>query len=72
MKARKCTREDCFACNKGQCKSLKKPITDKPCPFYKTQEQLDAEDQAATDRLTRIGRTDLIEKYITGGKEEEC
>ncbi len=35
----------------------------KPCPFFKTREQADADYEAAYRRLVEQGRFDLIQKY---------
>lgn len=54
----------CFACSDGRCRILKSTsFGDKPCPFYKTQEQADSENARAMERLVAEGRYDLIEKY---------
>lgn len=59
----KCTQTDCFGCRARKCELLKAPVTKRPCPFHKTEEQLEKERQETTERLTTLGRKDLIRKY---------
>ena len=51
-----CTRLDCFANVNGGCKALVAETEKKPCPFFKTQEQVDAENCYAQARLKLITR----------------
>lgn len=54
----------CFACKDGICRILKSTnFGDKACPFFKTQEQGDAEKARVMERLIAEGRNDLIELY---------
>lgn len=63
MKTTACTRYTCFGCKGGTCKVLREAITEKPCPFYKTAEQLEAQRNEVLQRLEAAGRTDLIKAY---------
>lgn len=65
----------CFACTNGSCRILKDTnFGDKACPFYKTQEQAEADNRRARERLVAEGRYDLIEKYYlaSGGENDGC
>lgn len=65
----------CFANKDGYCRILKSSnFGDKACPFYKTQEQGDAEKARAMERLIEEGRHDLIELYYPnmGGLANGC
>ena len=64
MKSIKCNRYDCFGCRGVSCKVLKEAITDQPCPFYKTDRQLEDERCAAKERLRESGQEHLIADYI--------
>jgi hypothetical protein len=60
----RCTKASCFQNHLGkECKLLSSPIKNHECPFYKTQEKVDAERKTAHELLFDIGRIDLIEKY---------
>lgn len=49
-------RPDCFARCGGKCELLKHTVfPDGVCPFYKTQEQADANDLRRRKRLRRLG-----------------
>lgn len=50
------SRPDCFAIRDGKCRILTKcDWNERPqCPFYKTQEQLDAENEAAVERMRKL------------------
>jgi len=62
-----CSRSDCKSCNNGYCRSLHSTdFGGKPCPFFKTKEQMETEQSAVLARLTELGRHDLIEKYYGG------
>lgn len=58
----KCGRRTCF---QNDCKVCKLLIDDpsQPCPFYKTAEQAEKDKKRAHDRLVKLIRFDLIEKY---------
>ena len=57
-------RIDCFAYGvRGQCRACSETKFKHGCPFYKTAFQRKLGHHAAIQRLTEIGRTDLIEKY---------
>ena len=61
----KCPKSDCFQnfCGMG-CKLLSSPMKkDHPCPFYKTQEEVDFGRRKAHKHLEYIERYDLIETY---------
>ena len=64
MKTTKCTRQDCFGCRSVSCKVLKEAITDRPCPFYKTDRQLEEARKAAEEHLRATGQEHLIADYI--------
>ena len=57
-------RLGCRACHNGKCVALED--TDFGvcgCPFYKTEAQCRKQENENFDRLSRIGRRDLIRKY---------
>ena len=62
-------REDCFARSRqGNCAALTE--TDYPCgkcPFYKPSMVLMRENKRTYDRLIRIERYDLVEKFSVSG-----
>ena len=65
MKVIHCTEHNCFQnlCGKS-CKLLTAPpSTMDPCPFYKTQEEVDKGREWAHQELIRKDRRDLIEQY---------
>ena len=64
MKIRKCDRNKCFQniCGVG-CELLNEPITDRECPFFKTDDEVDEGRRKAHKRLIDIGRKDLIDEY---------
>ena len=64
MKTIKCNRHDCFGCRGASCKVLKEAITDRPCPFHKTDMQLEKERRESEEYLRATGRENLIEEYI--------
>lgn len=57
--------KDCFAyggyCD--GCLALAEKPSGKACPFYKSREQIEKEQAHTKKRLTRYGRTDLLEQY---------
>ncbi|MCM1168049.1 MAG: hypothetical protein NC401_18860 [Ruminococcus sp.] len=59
--------KDCFAYSgfmgTGECAILTSPPTGRKCPFYKTNKQIGQEQTRTVKRLTRYGRTDLLEEY---------
>jgi hypothetical protein len=60
----RCLKPDCFANKCGtMCSILTESIKRKACPFYKTQEQYEADKKTAHDRLEEMGRYDLIDQY---------
>lgn len=63
-----CERYQCFACRGMKCKVLTESITDKPCPFFKTDAELQADRKKALDRLGSIGRSDLAVEAIANKK----
>lgn len=55
---------DCFASKDKRCIALSDTgFKGHDCPFYKTQEQADAEKAKSLDRLQSMSRYDLIERY---------
>lgn len=59
-------REDCHAWEDGRCAALTDTdfgtdVTD--CPFYRSKQDNLRENTACLNRLIRMGRTDLIDKY---------
>lgn len=58
-------RTDCFARNgRGGCIALTcTDFKEGKCPFYKTSAQEIQDRAAAVERLERLGRRNLIEKY---------
>ena len=60
---------DCFAFGPyGRCKALTDTSFDHECPFYKTSIQVRKEHNANLDRLERLGRFDLLDKYTNQDK----
>lgn len=49
----RCDRRDCFGYQNGWCEPLIEKTTKQPCPFFKTQEQLDKENEGYTKRKNR-------------------
>ena len=62
---------DCFAMNShGCCIALQDTdFHGGACTFYKTSEQEGKDRAASVERLKRIGREDLIEKYRLGPRK---
>lgn len=63
-----CERTDCVMCRSGLCCALSENDfkKGKPCPFFKTKEQNDAELEARKERLAGLDKTAVsgyIEKY---------
>ena len=59
-------RDECHACREGKCMVLMdtdfgENVT--VCPFYRSKDDNLRESAMCINRLIRIGRTDLIEKY---------
>lgn len=59
-------REDCHAWGDGRCAALidtdfSTDVTD--CPFYRSKQDNLRENTACLNKLIRMGRTDLIDKY---------
>lgn len=64
-----CYKADCFQNLCGvSCRLLHTPIQGKPCPFYKTDEQISKDRKQTILRLEHIDRYDLIDKYIYSNK----
>lgn len=59
----RCENMKCFACNGAKCQILTEAITEKPCPFAKTDQDLRKGREKAFDRLKAIRREDLIAAY---------
>lgn len=56
-------KPDCFAWGTyGICTALRDTdFGDRMCPFYKTREQMEEEQEAAIQRFDKIGRPDLAD-----------
>ena len=69
MDLRKChqAEQDCFMNKDGYCYLLSAAVKHRKCSFYKTEEDIKADDAKSIKRLEEIGRQDLIKKYF-GGK----
>ncbi len=67
MKLSRCFQDDgdtCFAYYQGCCQALQDTIfRNGPCPFHKTNAQIDDENQKTIDRLRSFGLTKVLEKY---------
>ena len=60
----KCNRMDCFQNKCGvRCELLTDHPSVQPCPFYKTEEQVEIGRQEAHAKLVKKGRRDLIQLY---------
>ncbi len=57
--------KDCFAYGDycDGCVALVERPNGDSCPFYKSREQIEQERANTVKRLTRYGRTDLLEQY---------
>lgn len=59
-----CKRSNCFAEKDGHCIALADNyFGDKPCPFFKTREQLAAQDAKCKERLRSMGSYEILKKY---------
>ena len=55
---------DCHACRNGICMALdRNDFGGRDCPFYKNSEINRREQREGLEKLIRMGRTDLIDKY---------
>lgn len=55
---------DCHACRNGGCMALdRNDFGRRDCPFYKNSEINRREQREGLEKLIRMGRTDLIDKY---------
>lgn len=55
---------DCHACRNGRCMALdRNDFGRRDCPFYKNSEINRREQREGLEKLIRMGRTDLIDKY---------
>ena len=55
---------DCHACRNGRCMALdRNDFGGRDCPFYKDSEVNRREQREGLEKLIRMGRTDLIDKY---------
>lgn len=55
---------DCHACRNGRCMALdRNDFVGRDCPFYKNSEINRREQREGLEKLIRMGRTDLIDKY---------
>lgn len=60
---------DCFAYGPyGKCDALGDTTFANGCPFYKTKIQVRKEHNDSLERLERIGRFDLLDKYTNQDK----
>lgn len=53
----KCMMHECFAndgCGNCDTEIMREPITNKPCPFFKTKEQFVADQQKSKERLRNL------------------
>ena len=67
-------QRDCAALDDlGCCRALTKIRYSqaKPCPFYKSKDQNDAEREKCFERLVLLGRFDLLNKYKDNPSLEE-
>jgi len=64
-----CERKGCFAYKGGVCLALtdNKFKDNKPCPFFKTKEELDAQEELCKERMRY-----LLKKLKDGVKNEDC
>ena len=61
----KCSHETCFANIRNKCLILTDTRFELTCPFFKTQRQLNAEQEASKERLIRLyGKTVLTSEDI--------
>lgn len=51
-----CTSKTCFGNQNGWCRILMGATKTQPCPFFKTQEQFDADKERAKKRSLRVVR----------------
>lgn len=58
-----CTETECFANKCGVFCDILTEYVKHPCPFYKTREQNEEDQIAAHNRLLKLGRKDLINKF---------
>ena len=64
LKLEPCGFEDCHAFERGRCVALNDTdFGERRCPFYRSRADNANEAAACMDRLARIGRKDLIDKY---------
>ena len=55
---------DCHACRNGRCMALdRNEFSGRDCPFYKNRDVNQREQRAGLEKLIKMGRTDLIDKY---------
>lgn len=55
---------DCHACGNGRCMALdRNDFGGRDCPFYKNSEVNRREQREGLEKLIRMGRTGLIDKY---------
>ena len=56
----KCSISDCFACKDGECIALQdNDFNGKPCPFFKTRDQIADEEMRTQIRLRKRYRTSV-------------
>ena len=58
-----CNCSDCFQNKSGVTCELLTANPSQPCPFYKTHMEAETDKMEAHNRLVKLGRRDLIEKY---------
>lgn len=56
--------KDCFAYRHGKCEVLFSNDFDGECPFYRSRSDNQKEQEECMRRLIRIGRRDLLDKYM--------
>lgn len=59
-----CLQKSCFAWRYGECGILTTVL--RPCPFYKTKEELDEQRIAIRRKLMEVDWDDPIHTYIRG------
>ena len=67
----RCNNMTCFANRCMHCRILEEPIeTGRPCPFFKTDAEVEKGRREAIDRLSKMGRRgmDLLETYTSNKK----
>ena len=64
MYLQRCSRDDCFAFDAGQCRVLSKTYKDdNDCKFFKTTEQLERDREDAYISILDRGDPELVKKF---------